>query len=89
MPTTKARPKPKPKPKGSAPAAAPLPPGCDALLSRAQVRFALGGISERKLDGMLSAGEMPPPDDHIGNRPRWHVATFNAWLAARRGKGAS
>jgi predicted DNA-binding transcriptional regulator AlpA len=62
--------------------AAPLPPGCDALLSREQVAAALG-VSYRTLSGMLSAGEFPPADLKLGALPRWRVGTFNAWVSAR------
>jgi predicted DNA-binding transcriptional regulator AlpA len=60
----------------------PLPPGCEALLGKAQLCAALG-VSLRKLQGMLSAGEFPAADLRLGAHPRWRVATLNAWVEAR------
>lgn len=60
----------------------PLPPGCDALLGKAQLCFALD-ISIRSLQSMLSAGEFPPPDTRLGVCPKWRVGTLNAWIAER------
>jgi predicted DNA-binding transcriptional regulator AlpA len=76
----KAKSKAKPAEKAKSPA--PLPAGCEALLSRAQICVALG-MSMRKFQGMLSAGEFPRADLRLGGNPRWRVATLNAWVEAR------
>lgn len=57
-----------------------LPTGCDALLSPAQVLFALGDVCRRKLSGMIARGEFPGPDCKVGKSPRWRVSAFNAWV---------
>ncbi len=57
----------------------PLPVGCESLLSREQLCSALG-VSLRKLDSMVSAGQFPRADLRLGSMPRWRVATFNRWV---------
>jgi predicted DNA-binding transcriptional regulator AlpA len=59
-----------------------IPPGCEALLSNAQVAAALS-VSVRKVQEMISAGEFPRCDFRIGDSPRWRVGTVNAWVEAR------
>ena len=56
-----------------------LPPGCEALLSKAQICFAIG-VSSRTLDSMIAAGEFPRSDARVGAFPRWRVQTLNAWI---------
>jgi len=74
-----AKAKPKAK-KIAAPKPAPaLPDACKATLSKEQIAHALT-ISKRYLDQMVSAGEFPPPDFHIGSMRRWRVETYNAWV---------
>lgn len=81
----KAKAKPTPKP-GKPPA--PLPPGMETLLCRAQVAEALG-VTTRTLDAMVSAGEYPRPDTHIGVLPRWRVVSHNTWIESScKKKGA-
>lgn len=66
--------------------APPLPASVDALLGPAQVCVALG-LSVRKLNGMVSAGEFPGPDLRLGDRsPRWRSSTVNRWIEERSGK---
>lgn len=62
---------------------APVPAACNALLSRDQVAAALGGISPRMLSILLSTGEFPQADLHIGRLPRWKTSTVNAWIEGR------
>jgi predicted DNA-binding transcriptional regulator AlpA len=86
MGVTRTTTKPGPRPRAVEPPARrpppPLPPGCEALLGKAQLCAALG-VSLRKLQGMLSAGEFPAADLRLGAHPRWRVATLNAWVEAR------
>lgn len=63
-----------------------LPTSLDALLSRAQVQAALGGITGRGLSKYIAGGEFPRPDTYLGKYPRWRTSTVNAWIAARCGK---
>jgi predicted DNA-binding transcriptional regulator AlpA len=67
------------QPREKPPAA--VPAGVNALLSRAQVLAALGGISERQLAYMLAKGEFPKHDCSIGRRPMWTTALINGWIA--------
>jgi predicted DNA-binding transcriptional regulator AlpA len=60
-----------------------LPPGCQALLSVAQVCVALGGITPRYLRDLRNTGQFPAPDTHFGEMPRWSVSTVNAWIEKR------
>lgn len=65
-----------------------IPPGCAVLLSKEQIRTAIG-VSSRTFDGMLSSGKYPKHDARIGAFPRWTVETHNAWIAAQcRSEGA-
>jgi predicted DNA-binding transcriptional regulator AlpA len=64
---------------------APVPPAADVLMSKYQVADGLG-VSVTHLKKMISTGEYPPPDTHIGNRPKWHVQAHNEWLARRCGR---
>ncbi len=48
------------------------------LLSIEQVCVYLGGISERKIRGMASAGEMPKPLK-LGKTARWRRSDLDAW----------
>lgn len=66
--------------------APPLPAISEALLGKSQICFALG-VSLRTLQSMLSTGEFPKSDAHIGKFPRWRVATFNAWVRKQCGVG--
>jgi hypothetical protein len=68
-------------PKQKPPAA--VPAGVNALMSRAQVLTALGGISARQLAYMIARDEFPGPDQSIGRCPRWTIETFNAWVSER------
>jgi predicted DNA-binding transcriptional regulator AlpA len=81
MGATRTTTRPKPGPRAAEPPARrpppPLPAGFEALLGAAL------GVSLRKLQGMLSAGEFPPADLRLGAHPRWRVATLNAWVEAR------
>ncbi len=76
----------KSKPKPAVKAFPALPPGCDAMLSKAQICFAIG-VSPRTFDTMLASGDYPIHDAKVGAFKRWHVATHNAWLAKTCGKG--
>jgi predicted DNA-binding transcriptional regulator AlpA len=76
--TKKAR---KTKPTKEAP---PLPAISEAMLGKAQICFALG-VSLRTLQSMISTGEFPKHDTHIGKFPRWRVVTFNAWVRKQCG----
>ena len=58
----------------------PLPTGCDAMLSRSQVCFALGAISDRMLTKLIATGRFPAADAHVGDRPRWTLSAVNAAL---------
>jgi hypothetical protein len=58
----------------------PLPPSLMGLLNKKQVCLALGAISIRSLDEMISAGEFPRADKRVGRRPRWSVALVNLWV---------
>jgi predicted DNA-binding transcriptional regulator AlpA len=60
-----------------------LPPGLDSLLSRKQVCVALGGLSMRSFERMVSSGEFPSLDMRVGSMPRWKVSTFNRWIDAQ------
>ena len=76
----------KKKTAGPPPAAPPsLPPGCEALLGKKQICFAIG-VSARTFDSMVSAGQFPKPDTKVGLFPRWQVATLNAWIARKCAK---
>lgn len=63
-----------------------LPTGCDALLSKMQICFALG-ISIRTFANMLADGAFPRCNARLGKYPRWHVKTLNAWIEAQCNKG--
>ncbi len=76
---TKAKPEPRPL------AAVPIPNGTDAVLSVRQVAVLLD-VTPRMVRLMLAGDRFPAPDFHLGRRPRWYVATFNAWLASRKGE---
>jgi hypothetical protein len=81
MPTktkVKARPKAKPQPT--------TPPGAESMLSRDDVATLLR-ISTRKLTGMRSSGDYPPPDFLIGSRPLWKTSTHNTWVNSRSEPG--
>lgn len=60
----------------------PLPPGCEALLSKQQICFAIG-VSLRTFQGMVSAGQFPAADTRVGAFPRWRVQTLNRWIEER------
>jgi predicted DNA-binding transcriptional regulator AlpA len=62
--------------------AVPLPPGCEALLGKEQICFAIG-VSQRTFDSMVSAGSFPRPDTKVGPMPRWRVETLNAWVSRK------
>lgn len=62
----------------------PIPNFSEALLGKAQICFALG-VSLRTFQTMLSSGEFPKSDTHIGKFPRWRVVTFNAWVRKQCG----
>lgn len=59
-----------------------IPPGCDALLSNAQVAAVLS-VSIRTVQYMVASGEFPKCDFKIGDSPRWRVKTVNAWVEAQ------
>lgn len=59
-----------------------LPTGCESLLGKAQICFAVG-VSLRTFQGMLAAGEFPPPDTRVGKFPRWRTETLNDWIRRR------
>ena len=63
--------------------AAPLPPDCDCLLSRDQVRTALGGVSQKFFDRLVARGEFPPADTRLGDLPRWRRRHVEAWIERR------
>lgn len=63
-----------------------LPPGCEALLGRDDVARAIG-VSLRTLDAMLATERFPPPDFHVGPKPRWRVETYNGWVRAQSRPG--
>ena len=65
-----------------------VPPGADGLLTKAQICRLLT-ISETRLKEMIRTGEYPTPSTHLGNRPRWTVATHNDWLARRCSGGGT
>lgn len=79
--STKTKTKPGTKAAPTRPPATP-PAGAESLMSLAQIGAALG-VSGRKVEKMVAAGEYPPADTSIGNLRRWRVGTHNAWLAAR------
>ena len=72
------------------PVMATIPPAADGLLTKDQVA-ALLGISVSLFKQMVSAEDYPKPDLRLGRGklPRWHVATHNAWLAAKCGRGGA
>jgi predicted DNA-binding transcriptional regulator AlpA len=69
----------KPTPARREPAVAPA--GAEVLMSKAQVCAALG-ISLPNFNRMVSAGQFPAPDLHLGRFPRWRIPTYNAYVAA-------
>lgn len=76
----------KKKSAGTPPAAPPsLPPGCEALLGKRQICFAVG-VSARTFDSMVSAGQFPKPDARVGALPKWHVDTLNGWIRRKCAK---
>lgn len=44
------------------------------------------GRSRSRWRERRATGEVPAPDEHEGNRPLWHRASLDRWLAARRGE---
>ena len=58
----------------------PLPPSVMGLLNRRQVCEALGRISPRKLDDLISSDRFPRADKRVGRSPRWSVVLFNRWV---------
>lgn len=42
------------------------------------------GVTEATLRNYRRRGYMPPPDIMLADRPRWRVATIDAWQAKRR-----
>ena len=65
----------------------PLPAAVVGLLNRNQVTEALGGISVRTLNAMISRGEFPRHDVRVGRFPRWSVESVNDWCRSRRDNG--
>jgi len=59
-----------------------LPPGCESLLSKQQLCFAVG-VSLRTFISMVSAGQFPAPDTYVGKLPKWRVATLNEWIGRK------
>ena len=72
----------KKKPKAVARESIPLPPGCLALLGKAQIAAAIW-VSVRSLEGKIAAGLYPPPDMRLGAFDRWRLETHNAWVVAQ------
>jgi predicted DNA-binding transcriptional regulator AlpA len=75
----------KAKPKAGKPSSAvAIPPGVAVALERRQIAAALG-VTTKTLGQMVSSGEYPGPDFHIGRLPRWRAETHNAWMAGKNG----
>lgn len=51
------------------------------LLNVHQLGAALGGLSERKIRAMVSAGEIPSPVK-VGRLTRWRKTDIERWVAA-------
>lgn len=58
------------------------PPGCEVLMSTAQIAAAMG-VSTRQVHLMISSGKFPRCDLRIGRLARWRVSTFNTWLESQ------
>jgi predicted DNA-binding transcriptional regulator AlpA len=56
-----------------------------AWLTRDQVAEILG-IKPDTLSGMVTRGQVPQPDEHVGRTPRWSLATIDAYLTERAEK---
>lgn len=69
-----------PRPKKSTP---DPPPAVDPgdLMNKVQVADKLG-VSTRKLDKMIAAGEFPAGSYALGRSPRWTTAGVNEWINA-------
>jgi predicted DNA-binding transcriptional regulator AlpA len=60
----------------------------DPLISYGEMA-AHAGVTRSTLRKYRSEGRLPPPDDaSVPDRPRWRRSTFEAWMAARPGRGA-
>lgn len=55
------------------------------LLSATQAA-ARAGIATSTWRGYVARGQAPPPDTYEADRPRWHPATVDRWLAERPGR---
>ena len=57
------------------------------LLSKKDVCQVIGA-STRWLVYAMQDGRFPPPDCHLGNRPRWRTSTILNWIASKCGEAA-
>jgi excisionase family DNA binding protein len=57
-----------------------IPPTQSILLNVEQVCVYLGGISERKVWGLVSAGKLPQPKK-IDRLTRWRRADLDEWAS--------
>lgn len=64
----------------------PPPATATPVLSKQDVCDLLR-ISPRQLAKMVSSGDYPTPDAHMGKRPRWSVDTHNEWVSAKLAEG--
>ncbi|HEV2294693.1 MAG TPA: helix-turn-helix domain-containing protein [Tepidisphaeraceae bacterium] len=42
-------------------------------------------VSKRTIFRMVDEGVIPPYDFAVGKTKRWHISTYNKWVAARVG----
>jgi hypothetical protein len=54
-----------------------LPPNAEILYSRAQLRVALGHISDRQLDSLIARGTIPRACTRAFGDPCWRMSVVN------------